>query len=132
MNNLQKAIVDLLKEGYNYQEILSQVDQAYSDALLLFMPAEQIECHVGDKFFIEPYLHSSPQIDEADAYGIYEIIEKIGDDHFLARHQETGEIFVTNKVTIVYLINGLMYEDIYVGTYLYGDKEYRFINIDHI
>ena len=128
-NNLQKVIVELMKEGYNLEEIISQVDQIYADGLLFIMPAEHIEYHIGDKFFIEPYIHASPQVDEADAYGIYEIIKKIDDDHVLACHQETGEIFATNRETILYLSTGLMYKEIYVGTWRHEDEEYRFINI---
>ena len=129
MVNLQEVIVDLMKEGYNLEEIISQVDQIYADALPLVRPAEHIEYHVGDKFFIEPYLHDSPQVDEANAYGTYEIIEKIGDDHFLACHKETGEIFATNSETITYLSTGLVYKYVYVGLWVYEDEEYRFINI---
>lgn len=129
MYNLQKIVVDLMKEGYNLEEIISQVSQVYTDALPLVAPTEHIEYNVGDKFFVEPFLHDSPQVDEANAYGTYEIIEKIGDDHFLAIHKETGEIFATNSETITYLNTGLIYKYVYVGLWDYEDNEYRFINI---
>lgn len=128
MYNLQKIVVDLMKKGYTLKEITSQVNEIYRNALPMFA-LDLMKYNVGDKFFVEPYLHDSPQVDEANAYGTYEIIEKIGDDHFLARHKETGEIFATNSETITYLSTGLIYRYIYVGLWNYEDKEYRFINI---
>lgn len=128
MSNLQEEIVNLMHKGYGLKEIHSIINDIYALALPLTETSE-IKYEVGDKFFVEPYLHASLQVDDFDAYGTYEIIEKIDDDLYLACHKEDGLVYITNSETITYLSTGLTYKEVYVGTYRCDDIVYPYINI---